>query len=158
MPKITTFITFENRAEEAAKYYCTVFKSSRILTTTYYDEGTPMPKGTVMTVEVELDGQRFVLMNGGEHFKLTDALSLMIEVETQEEVDHYATKLSANGGREVMCGWVTDQFGLSWQVTPVMLMRAIQDKDPARRQRVMDAMMKMNRLDIATLQRAADGK
>src|SRR5262245_61851777 len=152
MPKLTTFITFENRPEEAAKYYCSVFKNSRILATTHYDEGTPQPKGTVMTVEVEIDGQRFVLMNGGDHFKLTDALSLMIEVETQEEVDYYATKLSANGGHEVMCGWVTDQFGLSWQVTPVMLMRSIHDKDAARRKRVFDAMMKMNRLDIATLQ------
>jgi len=158
MPKITTFISFENRADEAAKYYCTVFKNSKILATTYYGEGTPLPAGTVMTVEVELDGQRFVFMNGGDHFKLTDALSLMIEVETQDEVDYYATKLSADGGREVMCGWVTDKFGLSWQVTPVMLMRSIQDKDPARRKRVFEAMMKMNRLDIATLQRAADGK
>jgi predicted 3-demethylubiquinone-9 3-methyltransferase (glyoxalase superfamily) len=155
MPTITTFITFENRADEAAKYYCSVFKNSKILATTYYGDGLPLPKGTVMTVEVELDGQRFVFMNGGADFKLTHALSLMIEVDTQEEVDHYATKLSADGGREVACGWVTDRFGLSWQVTPKMLMRLINDKDPARAKRVMDAMMKMNRLDIATLQRAA---
>lgn len=155
MPNITTFITFENRAEEAAKYYCSIFKRSRILATTHYGEGLPLPKGTVMTVELELDGQRFVFMNGGDHFKLTDALSLQIECETQDEVDHFASKLSANGGREVACGWVTDQFGLSWQVTPKMLMRLIHDKDTARAKRVMDAMLKMNRLDIAELQRAA---
>jgi len=157
MPRITTFITYVDQAEDAAKFYCSVFKSSRIVATTHYGDNMPGKKGSAMTVELELDGTRFVFLNGGDHFKLTDAASLMVDCKTQDEIDYYATKLSAGGGKEVACGWVTDKFGLSWQIVPAQLSELISDSDPKRSQRVMEAVMQMNRLDIATMQTAYAG-
>lgn len=157
MPKITTFITYVDRAEDAAKFYCTIFKNSRIVETTHYPDDAMLPKGTVMTVELELDGQRFMLLNGGDHFKLTEAVSLMVDCKTQQEIDDYATKLASGGGSEVACGWVTDKFGLSWQIVPEHIREMISDRDPQRSQRVLSTLWKMNRLDLAALQKAYAG-
>ena len=157
MAKITTFITLAHEAEEAAKLYTSAFKNAKVRATTRYGKDQPMPEGTVMTIELDIEGQQLVLLNGGEYFrgKLGDGLSLQINCETQAEVDHLTDTLTANGGEVRDCGWITDRFGVVWQVTPVQLMRLIQDKDPAKRNRVMQAMMKMKKLDIAELERAA---
>ena len=159
MSKITTFISFDRQAGEAAELYTSVFAGSRILATTHYGKNQPMPEGTVMTVELELAGQRFVLLNGGEWFrgKLGEGVSLQVECDNQAEVDTYTAKLTANGGEVGPCGWIKDRFGLSWQITPKVLPKLIGDKDPARANRVMQAMMKMQKLDIAELERAAAG-
>jgi predicted 3-demethylubiquinone-9 3-methyltransferase (glyoxalase superfamily) len=158
--KITTFLWFDSQAEEAAKYYVSIFKDSRIVGTTRYDEEASKvagrPKGSVMTVEFELDGQRFTALNGGPLFKFTEAISLVVNCETQAEVDHFWTKLSA-GGQEVQCGWLKDRFGVAWQVVPTALIELIGDKDPARSQRVMAAMLRMKKIDIEPLRRAYAG-
>jgi predicted 3-demethylubiquinone-9 3-methyltransferase (glyoxalase superfamily) len=133
---------FDTQAEEAAQLYCSVFERSRIVGTTHYPEGGPGPAGTVMTVEWELDGQRFVGINGGPQFTFTEAVSLQISCETQEEVDHYWERLT-DGGEEGPCGWLKDRYGLSWQVVPTVLDEAVRDDDPARAQRAMSAMMGM---------------
>src|SRR6266516_3793845 len=121
MPKITTFLTFDDQAEEAVKLYTSTFKNSTIKTTTRYGEGAPFPNGTVMTVEFELDGQPFIVLNGGPHFKFSDAISLSVTCETQAEIDEYSEKLIAGGGMQGPCGWITDKFGLSWQINPSIL-------------------------------------
>jgi predicted 3-demethylubiquinone-9 3-methyltransferase (glyoxalase superfamily) len=160
MPRITTFLTYQDHVEEAVKHYISIFPNSKILSTTHYKTDAPdgsKKKGDVMTVEFELDGQRYVALNGGEHFKLTDAVSLMIEVNTQKEIDDYTRKLIEGGGEEVACGWVRDRWGLSWQVTPKILLEMIGDKDSVKAQRVMEAMMQMKRLDIEALKRAYQG-
>jgi predicted 3-demethylubiquinone-9 3-methyltransferase (glyoxalase superfamily) len=160
--KITPFLWFDTQAEEAAKFYTSIFKNSRIVGTTYYAaepaKASGRPEGSVMTVEFELSGQRFTALNGGPIFKFTEALSLVVHCDTQEEVDHYWQSLTAGGGQEVECGWLKDRFGLSWQVVPRILFELIQDKDPARSGRVMAAMMQMKKIDIEPLRRAAEGR
>ena len=153
--KITPCLWFDGKAEEAAKFYVSVFKNAKITNTMYYGDAGPGPKGSVLTVTFEIDGQEFVGLNGGPHYSFTPAVSFFIPCDTQEEVDHYWEKLLA-GGKPMACGWLSDKYGLSWQVVPRMLPILLQDKDQAKSRRVMEAMMKMIKLDIATLQRAAD--
>lgn len=156
MSKITTFLTYDDRAEEAVNLYVSTFPNSRIKTTTHYGEAGPMPKGTVMTITFELDGQEYIALNGGPSFSFTHGVSLMVTCETQEEIDRYWAKLT-EGGKEVQCGWLVDRFGLSWQIVPRILMETIGGSDKARAQRMMAAMMKMVKMDIATLKRAYEG-
>lgn len=153
MQKITTFLWFDEEAEEAAKHYVSIFKNSKILGLTRYGEGGPGPKGTVMTINFVLDGQEFVALNGGPHFKFTEAISLVVNCETQEEVDEMWEKLSA-GGQPGQCGWLKDRYGLSWQVVPKGLGALLEGKDPARSKRVMDALMQMRKLDLTRLRQA----
>lgn len=156
MSKITTFLTYDDRAEEAVKLYVSVFPNSRITKTTHYGEAGPMPKGTVMTMTFELDGQEYVALNGGSSFTFTHGVSLMVTCDTQEEIDRYWAKLT-EGGKEVACGWLVDRFGLSWQIVPRILMEGIGGPDKARAQRMMAAMMKMVKFDVAALKRAYEG-
>ena len=155
--KITTFLWFDNNAEEAANFYISVFKNSRILKTAPYPEGAPGPKGTVMIVDFELDGQSFTALNGGPHFKFTEAISLLVHCNSQEEIDYYWEKLTADGGQESQCGWLKDKYGLSWQIAPDELLKVWSEGDPEKAQRVMQAMMGMKRLIIKDLQAAAAG-
>ncbi|MEA2375368.1 MAG: hypothetical protein QOD53_1831 [Thermoleophilaceae bacterium] len=157
MPKIIPNLWFDTEAEEAAEFYTSVFPNSRIVGKTHYTESAPREAGMVMTVEWELDGQRFVGINGGPEFKFDSAVSLQIDCQDQDEVDHYWEKLT-DGGEEVQCGWLTDRFGLSWQVTPAGMDELFADPDPRRAERAMKAMLKMKKLDIAELRRAADGE
>ena len=159
MPKITTFLAYDDQAEEAVKLYVSAFKNSKILHTSRYGEGAPGPKGSVMTLEFELDGQRFVALNGGSYFKskFTDAVSLSVDCKSQQEVDDLTEKLTAGGGEVGPCGWIKDRFGLSWQITPTVLIEMINDRDPAKAARVMQAMMKMKKIDIAAIKRAYEG-
>jgi predicted 3-demethylubiquinone-9 3-methyltransferase (glyoxalase superfamily) len=157
MQKITPFLWFDSQAEEAANFYISIFKNSKVNEKTYYTGEEPMgKKGSLMTVDFELDGQEFVALNGGPQFKFTEAISFSIDCETQEEIDYYWEKLTAGGGEEVQCGWLADKYGLSWQVVPANLKKWA--GDPARFKRVMQALMPMKKLDMATLQRAYDGK
>ena len=151
MQKITTFLWFDNNAEEAMKFYVSVFKNSKL------GKVQRLPNGTVITGTFELDGQPFMALNGGPKFKFTEAISLFVSCETQEEVDALWSKLSADPKSE-QCGWLKDRFGLSWQIVPTALGRLMGDKDPAKARRVMDAMLKMKKIDITALQQAFDGK
>ena len=153
MQKINPFLWFDNQAEEAAKFYTSVFKNSKMASITRYGDAGPGPKGSVMTASFEIEGQQFVALNGGPHFKFTEAISFVVNCETQQEVDEYWEKLSA-GGEESMCGWLKDKYGLSWQVVPTILGKLMQDEDPEKAKRVMQAMLQMRKLDIETLQRA----
>ncbi len=155
--KITTFLWFNNNAEEAVNFYTSIFKNSKVLSTTRYGDAGPGPKGSVMTIAFELDGQEFTALNGGPDFKFTEAVSLVVHCKTQEEVDHFWNKLS-EGGQIVECGWLKDKFGLAWQITPDILLELLQDSDQQKSQRVMKAMMKMKKLDIAQLKQAAERK
>lgn len=159
--RITPMLWFDGQAEEAVKHYVSTFPNSRILGTTRYDEAgakaSGQPKGSVMTVQFELDSQEFTALNGGPLYKFTEAVSFVVNCDTQAEVDHYWAKLS-EGGEEVQCGWLKDRFGLAWQVTPKMLTELLLDKDPERTRRAFAAMLQMKKLDIAALQRAADGR
>ena len=154
--KIIPNLWFDKQAEEAAEFYCSVFKNSRVVSKALYPEGSPGEAGTVMTVEWELDGQRFVGINGGPQFKFDEAVSFAISCEDQEEVDYYWEKLT-DGGEESVCGWLKDRFGVSWQVVPQGMEELFSDPDPERSQRAMEAMLKMRKLDIAALRSAADG-
>jgi predicted 3-demethylubiquinone-9 3-methyltransferase (glyoxalase superfamily) len=154
--KITPFLWFDNNAEEAANFYTSIFKDSSINSKSYYTEAGPGPKDTVMVVSFNLNGQNFTALNGGPLFKFTEAISFVVNCDSQEEVDHYWYKL-LEGGEESQCGWLKDKFGLSWQIVPVRLMELLQDKDPGKRNRVMQAMMKMIKLDVPTLEKAARG-
>ena len=154
--KISTFLWFDNNAEEAINFYVSVFKNAKVLATTRYTEVGPGPKGSVMTIDFELDGQRFTALNGGPTFKFNEAISLVVHCETQEEVDYYWEKLS-EGGQKVECGWVKDKFGLAWQVTPEILLEYLKS-DPQTVDRVMRAMMKMQKLEIEPLKQAAEGQ
>jgi len=157
MQKITPFLWFDNQAENAANFYVSVFKNSKVKGMTRYTGEEPSgEKGSVMTVNFELDGQEFVALNGGPQFKFTEAVSFVVNCETQEEIDYYWEKLSSGGGEEVQCGWLTDKYGLSWQVVPTKIREWA--RDPAGFQRVMHAVMQMKKLDITELQRAHDGK
>jgi len=155
MQKITTFLWFNNQAEEAANFYVSIFKDSRIGSIKRYGEAGPGPKGSVMIVKFTLEGQEFTALNGGPQFRFTPAISLMVNCDTQAEVDELWERLSA-GGRTDRCGWLTDKYGLSWQIIPTALMKLIGDPDPARSQRVMKAMLQMDKIDIARLQQAAE--
>ena len=153
MQKITPFLWFDTQAEEAANFYVSVFKNSRVITVARYGDTGPGPKGSVMTVEFELEGDRFVGLNGGPNFKFTEAVSFVVNCASQEEVDHYWEKLTA-GGKEVQCGWLKDKYGLSWQIVPTIAIEYLKDKDAEKSQRVMAAIMKMVKIDIATLKQA----
>ncbi len=154
--RITPNLWFDTEAEEAADFYTSVFNSSRIVNVTPYTDAGPRPAGMVMTVEYELDGQRFVAINGGPQFTFDEAVSFQIDCETQEEVDYYWERLS-EGGEEGPCGWLKDRYGLSWQVVPTGMDELFADPDPERARRAMEAMLKMGKLEIAALHRAADG-
>jgi predicted 3-demethylubiquinone-9 3-methyltransferase (glyoxalase superfamily) len=154
--RIVTNLWFDTEAEEAADFYISVFDNSRIVNVARYTEAGPRPAGTVMTVEWELDGQRFVGINGGPEFKFSEAISLQITCEDQDEIDHYWDRLT-DGGEEGPCGWLKDRYGLSWQVVPTGMDELMADPDPTRAQRAMEAMFGMKKLDIAELRRAADG-
>ncbi len=160
--RITPFLWYDDKAEEAAKFYVSVFKNSSIGGITRYDDASSAaagrPKGTVMTIEFQLDGQPFVAINGGPHFKFTEAVSFVVNCDSQEEGDHYWDKLTSGGGQESQCGWLKDKYGLSWQVVPTALTEMLQDKDPAKSKRVMEAMLKMKKIDIPTLKQAYDGQ
>jgi predicted 3-demethylubiquinone-9 3-methyltransferase (glyoxalase superfamily) len=153
MQKITTFLWFDNQAEQAVNHYVSILKNSKIVSMARYGDAGPGPKGTVMTVKFQLEGQEFVALNGGPHFKFTEAISLVVNCETQQEVDDLWEKLSA-GGQPSQCGWLKDKFGLSWQIVPTVLERMLQDKDPAKSRRVMETMLQMRKLDIARLKQA----
>ena len=154
--KITPNLWFDTQAEEAASFYVSVFKNSHIATVNRYPEGAPGPAGTVMTVEFELDGQRFVGINGGPQFTFDEAVSFQINCEDQAEVDYFWERLT-EGGEESQCGWLKDKYGLSWQVVPQGMDEVFADSDPERAQRAMQAMLGMRKLDLAALQAAADG-
>ena len=151
--KITPFLWFDHQAEEAVGFYTSIFKDSKVGTVTRYGEAGPGPKGSVMTMAFELDGQGFVALNGGPQFQFTPAISFVINCDSQEEVDHYWETLSA-GGQEIQCGWLRDKYGVSWQVVPTVLIDMLHDKDAARAQRVMKAMLQMKKIDIAPLEEA----
>ena len=151
--KITTFLWFDNNAEEAVNLYTSLFKNSKILSVTRNGEGGPGPKGSVLVISFQLDGQQFAALNGGPTFKFSEAISLVVNCETQEEVDHFWEKLGA-AGQKGQCGWLKDKFGVSWQIVPTVLPQLLQDKDPQKAKRAMDAMMKMTKLDIKTLEEA----
>ena len=157
MQKITTFLWFNNDAEEAANYYTTIFKNSKILDVSRYGDVGPGPKGSVMIVKFQLAGQEFVALNGGPQFKFTEAISLMVNCDNQQEIDELWRKLTT-GGQESQCGWLKDKFGLSWQIVPTELGKLMSAKDPAKANRVMQALLQMKKLDIAKLQQAAEGK
>jgi predicted 3-demethylubiquinone-9 3-methyltransferase (glyoxalase superfamily) len=158
MPKITPFLWFDDQAEEAAKFYVSVFKKgSKITALSYYGESGAGPAGSVMTVAFRLSGQPFVALNGGPHFKFTEAVSFVIYCKTQREIDAYWRKLS-RGGREIQCGWLKDKYGLCWQIVPSDLSRLIHARYPDRSERVMKAVMGMVKLDIAALKRAYAGR
>jgi len=151
--KITPFLWFDHQAEEAAVFYATIFPNSKVVKVIRYGSAGPGPAGSVMTVEFQLEGQTFVGINGGPHFKFSEAISFVVNCEAQDEVDHYWDKLSAGGG-QVQCGWLKDKFGLSWQIVPTALPELLSNPDPVKAQRVMQAMLKMKKLDIRTLEQA----
>ena len=153
MQKITPFLWFDGKAEEAARFYMSIFKNSKMLSVSRYGEAGPGPQGSVMTAAFELDGEKFVALNGGPTYTFSPAVSFVVNCETQQEVDHYWERLS-EGGKEVQCGWLKDKYGLSWQIVPTVLPELLQDKDPEKRKRVMAAMLKMVKLDIEALKRA----
>jgi predicted 3-demethylubiquinone-9 3-methyltransferase (glyoxalase superfamily) len=157
MQRITPFLWFNDNAEQAAKFYTSIFQKSKIKGVSRYGEAGPGPKGSVMVVNFDLDGQEFIALNGGPQFKFTEAISFVVNCKTQKELDHYWSKLS-KGGQEVQCGWLKDKFGLSWQIVPTILFELMQDKDRKVRERVMKQMLQMVKLDIEPLKRAARGK
>jgi len=157
MQKITPFLWFDSNAEEAANFYTSIFKNSKILNVARYGDAGPGPKGSAMTVTFQLEEQQFIALNGGPHYTFTPAISFFVNCETQAEVDELWNQLSA-GGKEVQCGWLQDKFGLSWQIIPKQLMELMSDKDPTKSQRVFKAMLKMTKIDIDGLQRAYRGE
>jgi predicted 3-demethylubiquinone-9 3-methyltransferase (glyoxalase superfamily) len=154
--KITPFLWFDGKAEEAMNFYVSIFKNSKVVQLTRYGDAGPGPKGTVMSAIFQLEGQEFYALNGGPQFKFSPAISLFVNCETQQEVDELWEKLSA-GGKTNRCGWLDDKFGVTWQIIPTTLGRLLQDKDAVRANRVMKAMMQMDKIDIARLQQAYDG-
>jgi predicted 3-demethylubiquinone-9 3-methyltransferase (glyoxalase superfamily) len=154
--KITPFLWFDTEAEEAANFYVSIFKNSKILSISRYGDAGPRPKGSAMTVAFELEGQKFIALNGGPQYKFTEAISLSVECKTQEEVDEFWEKLS-RGGEEGPCGWLKDKYGLSWQINPTVLGQMLSDSDPKKSKRAMEAMLKMKKIDIKKLQQAYDG-
>jgi predicted 3-demethylubiquinone-9 3-methyltransferase (glyoxalase superfamily) len=162
MQKITPFLWFDNQAEEAAKFYTSVFKNSKVGKNLRYDEASAKaagrPVGSVLTIEFEIEGQKFTALNGGPEFKFNESVSFVVNCETQEEVDYFWEKLTADGGQESACGWLKDKFGLSWQVTPTVLIDMLNDKDPKKAEPVMKAMMQMHKIEINKLKAAYAGK
>ena len=156
--KIKTFLWYDANALEAVKFYVSIFKNSKVLEVTRYGEAGPGPKGSVMTVEFQLEGQRFIALNGGPHFKFTEAISLSVECDSQKEIDRLWRKLTSGGGQESQCGWLKDKFGLSWQINPTLLGKMFADKDPKKVKRAMAAMLEMKKMDIAARKRAYAGK
>jgi predicted 3-demethylubiquinone-9 3-methyltransferase (glyoxalase superfamily) len=157
MQRITPCLWFDNNAEEAMNFYLSIFKNSKFLRVARYGDVGPGPKGSVMTVEFQLDGQEFVGLNGGPRFKFTEAVSFDVNCETQEEVDYYWEKLS-EGGEKSRCGWLKDKFGLSWQVVPTVVAELLADKDPEKSNHVMQALLQMDKLEIEPLRRAHAGQ
>jgi predicted 3-demethylubiquinone-9 3-methyltransferase (glyoxalase superfamily) len=155
--KITPFLWYDNQAEEAANFYCSIFKNSKVGSVVRYGDAGPGPKGTVMIVTFQLAGQEFTALNGGPRFKFTEAISFVVNCETQEEIDHFWEKLTAEGGQESMCGWLKDKFGLSWQIVPTALPQLMQSGDAKKSERVMQAILQMKKLDIAKLKEAYEG-
>jgi predicted 3-demethylubiquinone-9 3-methyltransferase (glyoxalase superfamily) len=153
MQKITPFLWFDNQAEEAMHFYASIFKNSRVLNVSRYGEAGPGPAGAVMSASFALDGQEFIALNGGPHFKFTEAISFFVRCESQQEINELWEKLST-GGETGRCGWLKDKYGVSWQIVPAALGQMLQDNDPAKSKRVMQAMLRMDKLDIAGLQRA----
>ena len=154
MPSITPCLWFDTQAEEAARFYTSVFENSQVLEVTHFGEAGPRPTGMVMTVSFELDGQRFLALNGGPEFTFDEAISFQVSCRTQDEVDEYWARLS-EGGEEGPCGWLKDRFGVSWQIVPTRLMELVADPDPRRSQGAMRAMLQMSKIDIAALEEAA---
>jgi predicted 3-demethylubiquinone-9 3-methyltransferase (glyoxalase superfamily) len=154
--KITTFLWFDNNAAEAVNFYVSVFKDSRIVDTVRYGDAGPGPQGSIMTIDFELRGQRFTALNGGPEFKFNEAISQVVHCQNQDEVDYYWEKLS-EGGQKIECGWLKDKFGLAWQIVPDVLLELLRDSGQQKSQRVMKAMMKMKKLEIAGLLEAAKG-
>jgi len=155
MSKITPFLWLDGQAEEAMNFYVSIFKNSKILSVNRYGKGAPLPEGTVLTASFELDGQRFVALNGGPMYKFSPAISFVVDCDTQDEVDYYWEKLGKDG-KYNQCAWLDDKFGVTWQIVPRQLGQLLSDPDPARAGRVMQAMMQMGKIDIAGLQHAAD--
>ena len=153
--KITTFLTYDGRAEEAVDLYTSIFPDSKIVKKSYYGDAGPEPKGTLMTAEFELFGQRFVALNGGPSFSFAQGISLLVNCEDQAEVDEYWEKLTEGGGEPGPCGWLADRFGVSWQIIPRALPELLGDEDRAKANRVMEAMLQMGKIDVAGLERAA---
>ncbi|HEV7565530.1 MAG TPA: VOC family protein [Microbacteriaceae bacterium] len=156
MQKISPFLWFDNQAEDAANYYVSIFKNSRIVNVSRYGEGAPAPAGTAMSVTFELDGLEFQALNAGPVFTFTEAISFFVNADSQEEIDDLWEKLTSGGGEPGQCGWLKDKYGLSWQIVPPVLGDLLSDKDPARAGRAMQAMLGMTKLDIAALKAAAD--
>jgi predicted 3-demethylubiquinone-9 3-methyltransferase (glyoxalase superfamily) len=156
-PKITPFLWFDHEAEEAANFYVSLFEDSRIQGVARYGKSGPGPEGSVMTVSFELAGQQFTALNGGPHFRFTEAVSFVVHCADQEEVDHFWDRLS-EGGRESQCGWLKDRYGLSWQIIPVALPELLKADNPETSGRVMQALLKMKKLDIAALEKAKNEK
>jgi predicted 3-demethylubiquinone-9 3-methyltransferase (glyoxalase superfamily) len=154
MQKITTCLAFDNQAEDAVNFYVSTFRNARIVSTSRYGEGGPMPKGTLLMAVFEIEGQQYQALNGGPSFKFTEGISLSVSCETQAEIDELWEKLSSGGGKPGPCGWLTDRFGLSWQIVPTILGKLMTDKDAKKAQRVMGALMQMGKLDIAELKQA----
>ncbi len=157
MQKITPFLWFNDQAEEAMNFYISIFKNSKVINVSRCGDAGPGPKGSVLTATFELNGQKFIALNGGPQFNFSEAISFLINCKTQKEIDDLWEKLSA-GGTKSRCGWLKDKFGLSWQVIPTALGEMLQDKDPARSKRVMQAMLQMDKIDIAQLKQAYEGK
>lgn len=159
MSRLTTCLWFDSKAEEAAKYYVSIFKNAKLKSTARYSETTDnpsgKPRGSVMTVAFEIEGQDFIALNGGPHYKLTPAVSFMVHCKDQAEVDYYWDKLVA-GGSPSQCGWLTDKFGVSWQIVPKIVSEVMGGKDPNRAERLMKALLKMKKLDVAALEKAAE--
>ena len=160
MQKITPFLWFDGQAEEAVKFYTSIFKNSKVGRILRYSEEVAkasqsgQPVGSVLTIEFEIEGQRFTALNGGPQFKFNESVSFVVNCETQEEVDYFWDKLTADGGEESACGWLKDKFGLSWQITPTVLIDMLNDKDPEKSERAMKAMLQMQKIDIKTLKDA----
>ena len=155
MQPFTTCLWFDDKAEEAVKFYTSIFKDSKVSHVARYGKNMPGKEGSVVTVEVELNGQKFIALNGGPHFKLTPAISVMVNCETQDEIDHYWEKL-LEGGAPQQCGWLTDKFGLTWQIVPAEIAGMWKNGTPVQTQKMMEALMKMIKLDIKTLKQAYD--
>jgi predicted 3-demethylubiquinone-9 3-methyltransferase (glyoxalase superfamily) len=162
MQKITPFLWFDGQAEDAVNFYTSLFKNSKIGRILRYTEevakNSGRPVGSVLTIEFEIEGQKFVALNGGPLFKFNESVSFVINCETQEEVDYFWEKLTADGGEESQCGWLKDKFGLSWQITPTVLIEMLHDKDPEKAERVMKAMLEMQKIEISKLKAAYGGK
>ena len=157
MQRITPFLWFDNQAEEAMNFYLSIFKNSKAGAISRYGDAGPGPAGSVMVASFELDGTQFTALNGGPHFKFTEAISLYVNCQDQAEVDYYWNKLIEGGGKPSQCGWLKDQFGLSWQIVPSALPRLLSDPDGAKAGRVMQAMLQMQKIDVAKLEAAAKG-